>query len=77
MTNLRVGVAYKVTGRWSAEKIRRGPAPGEVVDFEGERGPTLGPEKRGEGESKNPWSALLNGAMLTQRNGRGNDAEPF
>ncbi|HTC41032.1 MAG TPA: hypothetical protein VK703_05650 [Candidatus Acidoferrales bacterium] len=62
MTDLRIGVADKVTGRWSAdEKIRRGPAPGEIADLlEGERGPTLGPVKRGEGESKNPWSALLN-----------------
>jgi hypothetical protein len=40
--------------------------------FEGERGPTLSPGTRDEGESKNPWSALLNDAMLTQRIGRGN-----
>jgi hypothetical protein len=32
----------------------------------------LGPGQRGEGESKNPWSALLNEAMLTQPKERGN-----
>src|SRR5271167_1646934 len=41
--------------------------------YEGERGPTLGPEKRGEGESKNPWSALLNEPILAQQDERGND----
>src|SRR5215469_14737048 len=41
-------VSDKVTRRGSAEKkSRRGPAPGEVVGFEGERGPTLGPDTAG------------------------------
>jgi len=53
-------------------KAGAGPRLAKLQIFEGERGPTLGPENRGEGESKNPWSALLNRAMLAQSNGRGN-----
>ncbi|MGB2634633.1 MAG: hypothetical protein WAM58_11930 [Candidatus Acidiferrum sp.] len=61
MTDLRIGVADKVTGRWSADENQaRARAWRNCRFFEGERGPTLGPVKRGEGESKNPWSALLN-----------------
>jgi hypothetical protein len=55
-------------------KIRRGPAPGEMLVKESAA--HLGPELRGEGESINPWSALLMGRMLTQRKTCGNQEKP-
>ena len=57
-------------------KNRRGPAPGEIADLFLKESVALPwvPRKRGEGETNNPWSALLNGPMLTQRMTCGNDA---
>jgi len=53
------------------QNSRRGPAPGEVVGLK-ESEACLGPGKRGEGETLNPWSALLNEEMLAHGIGRGN-----
>jgi hypothetical protein len=50
--------------------IRRGPAPGEMLVKKSVA--HLGPVVRGEGVSKNPWSALLMRRMLAQRKTPGN-----
>ena len=55
------------------QKIRRGPAPGEDVGFLKESAalpwvPVCGAKE----DRTSPWSALLNDAMLAQRNGPSN-----
>jgi hypothetical protein len=62
MTDLRFGVAYKVTERRSADKNQARAPPGEVVEFLKESAalPWV-PRKRGEGESKNPGPLFLTG----------------
>lgn len=76
MTDLRVGWLTRSPAKVRQQNQARARA-WRICRFAGERGPTLGPEKRGEGQSKNPWSALLNGAMLAQSNGHGNDSTRF